>query len=281
MSKKKHHTPAAEPESLGMPPTGVDSHAHLDLRHFGGDVEEVLERARRSGVAAIGNVFLGVAAWREGRERFAAHPGVFFLLGVHPTDAALYTPRERAGMAEAFAEDARLRAVGEIGLDFYWKDCPKEVQIPAFIDQLHFARDRNLPVVIHSRDAFEETVEILREQGFFGYPLLWHCFGGGVDDARRIVDAGWHISVPGPVTFPSNAALREALFVIPPEKLLLETDCPYLAPAPRRGTRNEPAYTVFTAAKIAEVLGEDPAVLWTRCGDNARRFFGLPARDAG
>lgn len=275
MSKKKYNAPAVPPESLGMPPTGADSHAHLDLRHFGADFAAVLARAERAGVALVGNVFLAVAAWEEGRKRFAGYPGVFFILGIHPSDARAYTPGERAGMANAFASDARLRAVGEIGLDFYWKECPKEVQIPAFIDQLHFARERGLPVVIHSRDAFDETLEILRDQGFYQYPVLWHCFGGGVAQARRLVEAGWHVSVPGPVTFPANDDLRAALAVIPPDKLLVETDCPYLAPAPYRGKRNEPAYAVFTAAAIAEALGEDPAALWSRCGDNARRFFRL------
>ncbi|CAK7019788.1 MAG: D-aminoacyl-tRNA deacylase [Desulfovibrio sp.] len=323
MSKKKHHALAVEPESLGMPFTGADSHAHLDMRHFGSDFDAVLERAARAGVATIGNVFLSVAAWEAGRERFTrlakqseqakktedaqgadytvpcpvtspatslitrpitspttrqitsptTWPDVFFLLGTHPTDAMQYSPDERAGMTRAFASDSRLRAVGEIGLDFYWKECPKETQIPVFIDQLHFARDRNLPVVIHSRDAFEETLTVLREQGFCGYPVLWHCFGGDIGQVARIVEAGWYVSIPGPVTFPANDALRQALTAIPPDKLLVETDCPYLAPMPYRGKRNEPAYTVFTAAKIAEALGEDPAALWTRCGDNARRFF--------
>ena len=277
MSKKKHHNvPAVDPASLGMPLTGADSHAHLDMRHFTPEeVDAVLGRAKAAGVATVGNVFLSVAAWEEGRTRFAEHPGVFFILGTHPTDATQYAPAERKGMKRAFGEDKRLRAVGEIGLDFYWKDCPPDVQIPAFIDQLHLARDLNLPVVIHSRDAFEETVAILRDQGFHGYPLLWHCFGGTRDQARYLVDAGWHLSVPGPVTFPANDELRAALAVIPADRLLTETDCPYLAPMPYRGKRNEPAYTVFTVAAMAEALNVPAADLWTRCGDNARRFFGL------
>ena len=275
MSKKKPSGPAIAPESLHMPPTGADSHAHLDLRHFGADMDAVLDRARDSGVANIGNVFLSVEAWEKGRELFAHRPEVFYLLGIHPTDAMEYSPSARAAMARAFAGDARLRAVGEIGLDFYWKDCPPDVQIPAFIDQLHLAKDLGRPVVIHCRDAYEQTVTILREQGFHGYPLLWHCFGGTRDQAMYLVDAGWHISVPGPVTFPANNELRAALSVIPPDRLLTETDCPYLAPMPYRGKRNEPAYTVFTVAHMAQALNMDAAELWTRCGDNTRRFFGV------
>lgn len=259
-----------------MPLTGADSHAHLDLRHFADDeVVAVLDRAKEAGVASIGNVFLSPEAWEKGRGRFAERPEVFYLLGIHPTDAMDYSPEVRERMTRAFAKDTRLRAVGEIGLDFYWKDCPPVVQIPAFIDQLHLARELNRPVVIHCRDAYDETIAILRDQGFHGYPLLWHCFGGTRDQARYLVDAGWHISVPGPVTFPANTALREALAVIPPDRLLAETDCPYLAPMPYRGKRNEPAYTVFTVAAMAEALGVGAAELWTRCGDNTRRFFGV------
>lgn len=276
MSKHKHSAPAVAPESLHMPLTGADSHAHLDMRHFEDtEVDAVLERATAAGVANVGNVFLGSKAWEAGKARFANHPGVFFLLGIHPTDAMEYTPAEKDAMIRAFAADSRLRAVGEIGLDFYWKDCPPEVQVPAFIDQLHLARDLKKPVVIHSRDAYGATLKILRDEGFHGYPLLWHCFGGTRDQAQYLVDAGWHISIPGPVTFPANTALREALAVIPKDRLLAETDCPYLAPMPYRGKRNEPAYTVFTVSAMAEALGVDPKELWTQCGNNTRKFFGV------
>lgn len=259
-----------------LPLVGVDSHAHLDLRQFGEDLPAVLDRAKAAGITGIGNVFLSLESWERGRELFTQYPGVFFLLGIHPTDAMNYGPEVRTGIKRAFSEDPRLRAIGEIGLDFYWKDCPPEAQIRAFVDQLHLAKELEKPVVIHSRDAYAETIRILHEQGFAGYPLLWHCFGGGSEEAREIVDAGWHISIPGPVTFPANTALREALALIPQDRLLLETDCPYLAPMPYRGKRNEPAYTAFTASRVAEALGLAPEVVWKRCGDNARTFFGLP-----
>lgn len=275
MSAKKAAGAAIALESLRLPLVGVDSHAHLDLRHFAEDCDAVLDRARAAGVARIGNVFLNVAAWEQGRSFFVGQPQVFFLLGTHPTEAMNYSPAEREAMRAAFATDSRLRAVGEIGLDFYWKDCPPEIQIPVFIDQLHLARDLGCPVVIHCRDAYDAVMNILHEQGGRGYPLLWHCFGGTAEEARRIVDAGWHISISGTVTFPANKELRAALSVIPPDRLLLETDCPYLAPMPCRGKRNEPAYTAFTAICIAESLGCDPMNLWQTCGDNARRFFGI------
>ncbi|MDR3074284.1 MAG: TatD family hydrolase [Deltaproteobacteria bacterium] len=285
MGKKKYEAgPALSPEALALPPTGVDSHAHLDMRHFGDDLGAVLDRAASSGVAAVGNVFLSVEAWEAGKDRFTDRPDgprVFFLLGIHPTDALRYSPAVRSGMIRAFGEDPRLRALGEIGLDFYWKDCPREAQIPAFIDQLHLARALGLPVVIHSRDAFDETVAILRDQGFFGYPLLWHCFGGNAEQAGILVEAKWHVSIPGPVTFPANEDLRAALAVIPPDRLLAETDCPYLAPMPYRGKRNEPAFAAFTVARMAEALGLPAAELWTRCGDNARAFFRLDGAAAG
>ena len=290
MSKKHHHSgPRPAPESLGLPPTGVDSHAHLDLKHFGGDFETVLERAKAAGIARIGNVFLSPEAWAAGKDRFPtspAVPDVFFLLGIHPTDSAAWTPSTADALRQAFTSDPRLRALGEIGLDYYWKDCPPELQRSVFIAQLKLAEslrrstpnskatDR-LPIVIHSRDAFQDTLVLLREQGFSGYPLLWHCFGGTAREAELLIEEGWHISIPGPVTFPGNAALREALHAIPPSRLLLETDCPYLTPVPYRGTRNEPAYTVFTAHAVAAELRMDPAELWTLTGNNACRFFGL------
>ncbi len=289
MSKRRPATePAVLPQSLELPLTGVDSHAHLDLNAFAEDLDQVLTRAEETGLAAIGNVFLSPEAWQTGKSLFANRQQVFFLLGIHPTDARAWNPRTRDAVARAFAEDPRLRALGEIGLDFYWKDCPPEAQRAAFAGQLALAQtlsrptadgsDRRepLPVVIHSRDAFAETVAMLQEQGFSGYPLLWHCFGGGPDEAAALVEKGWHISIPGPVTFKSNDRLRAALRAIPLSRMLLETDCPYLAPVPYRGKRNEPAYTAFTAQAVARELDMEPAELWTLCGANARRFFGLP-----
>lgn len=264
-----------DPLALALPPEGVDSHAHLDGPEFDSDREAVLARARAAGIAAMGNVFLSPETFHERCRLFADHPDVFFLLGIHPCDGQTCTPQCLDTMAAAFAAEPRLRAVGEIGLDFHWDDCPRELQMAAFAAQLDLARALKKPVALHCREAEEECLAILEARGFAGFPLLWHCFGGGPALARRILANGWHISVPGPVTYAANAPLREAVALIPDDRLLLETDAPYLSPVPWRGTRNEPAYTVFTARAMAEARGVTPEELWRLCGRNARRFFGL------
>ena len=271
MSKKKERE---LPETLGLPPVGADSHAHLDGRDY--DLDAVLARALACGVRTVGNVFLGPGAYRSGKAQFEERPDVFFLLGVHPHEAGKMTEDDLADMRAAFLEDARLKAVGEIGLDYYYDFSPRQDQQRWFRRQLALARELDRPVVIHCRDAEDDCLAILDECGFGGRPLLWHCFGLGPDWARLLVERGWHISVPGTVTYARSEALREAVRIIPADRLLLETDCPYLSPEPYRGKRNEPALLGFTAREIARVRGEGLHALWERCGDNARRFFGLP-----
>jgi TatD DNase family protein len=270
VSKKKERQP---PQSLGLSPVGADSHAHLDGRGY--DLDAVLARARLCGVRTVGNVFLGPQAYHEGRALFEGLGDVFFLLGVHPHDAAKMKEADLEAIREAFNKDPRLRAVGEIGLDYYYDFSPKEDQQHWFRRQLALARELDQPVVIHCRDAEDDCLAMLDQAGFGGRPLLWHCFGLGPDWARLITERGWHISVPGTVTYARSEALREAVRAIPADRLLLETDCPYLSPEPYRGKTNEPALLGFTAREIARLRGEDLAGLWQRCGDNTRKFFGL------
>lgn len=265
------------PAELGLPLAGADSHAHLSDRCLLDDLDGVLHRARDAGVALIGNVFLSLAAWEENRERFDAEQGVFFILGRHPTDAAGWQEGELDAADAVFAADPRFRAIGEIGLDYYWKDVPPGQQKRMFLAQAVHALERDLPVVIHCREAESDTLAILEDIGFRDRPLLWHCFGGDRALAERILGNGWDISVAGPVTYPANSALREAVRHIPPERLHVETDSPYLSPQNRRGKRNEPANVAFTAAYIADFLEQDRAAFWRRCGENTRRFFSLQA----
>ncbi|MDL2279942.1 TatD family hydrolase [Desulfovibrio sp. OttesenSCG-928-G11] len=273
MSRKKQQ-PYYPPPAL--PRTGVEAHAHLNSRQFLPDFAKVMERAFAAGVAQIIQVFLSPEAWREGRGHFDPYPQVHFILGIHPTEAMNYSRETEQAMREAVALDPRIRGIGEIGLDFYWKDCPPDLQKEALDRQLSLAGELGLPIVIHCREAEEQTLALLEERGFAGYPLLWHCFGGDQALAGRIIANGWHISVPGPVTFPANEALRQAVALIPADRLLVESDCPYLSPAPLRGKRNEPANLGYTIEAMARARGMEAAELWTLCGDNARRFFSLP-----
>lgn len=272
--KKKKIRPL--PESLGLSPIGIDTHAHLDMEDFPEEeLDEVLAQARKSGVARIGNVFLSVDAYEQGRARFANHPSVFFTLAQHPNDTNEFDTADIDRMRECFENDPRLKAVGETGLDYYWDDVPHEVQQKAFRLHLGLARELDLPVVIHSRDADEDTIAILLDEGFKDRPLLWHCFGGGPELAERILDNDWHISIPGPVSYAKNHDLRVATMLIPLNRLVIETDAPYLTPEPWRGKRNHPALVAFTAAKVAEVKAMRIEDIWRTTARTARRFFNL------
>ena len=265
-----------EPESLELPRVGVDSHAHLDLEDFDEDRDEIIARAGASGFSQIMNVFLGPDAYERNRGMFDAHPQISFLMAVHPNNADDLTDDVLSRMRDHFRADPRLKGVGEIGLDYYWERVPHDVQKSAFIRQLDLARELALPVVIHSRDANDDTVAVLEEQGFRDYPVLWHCFGADMELAETVIRNGWHISIPGPVTFrKKNEDVQAAVARIPFERLMIETDCPYLAPEPWRGKRNHPALAVFTARRVAQIKGRSLEDVWQITGDNARRFFGL------
>jgi len=272
MGKKKLRP---EPESLELTPVGVDSHAHLDLVDFDDDRETILARAKATGISEILNVFLGPDAYEKNHALFDAHPEVSFILGVHPNEADTLTDDALERMRTHFKGSSRLKGVGEIGLDYYWDRVSAEVQKEAFVKQLDLARELDLPVIIHSRDANDDCVAILEENGFRGYPVLWHCFGAGLELAQPLVDNGWHISIPGPITFRKTDDLQAAVARIPFDRLLIETDCPFLAPEPWRGKRNHPALVSFTAKRIAEIKGRSVDDIWQIAGDNARRFFGL------
>ncbi|AGW12134.1 TatD family hydrolase [Megalodesulfovibrio gigas] len=280
MSKKKKQDRPA-PETLQLPCVGVESHAHLDFKPLAEDLPAVLARARAAGVDRLLQIFLGPEAYRNGVALFEAHRNVDFAIGVHPNSAEQCTDAAVAEMEAICREDARtagrMKAIGEIGLDYYWDRVDPAVQRAAFAAQLELARGLALPVVIHSREAHADAVAMLKDLGFAHRPVLWHCFGGDLDQAREIVAAGWHVSIPGPVTYAKNTALREAVAAIPLQRLMLETDCPYLTPEPWRGTTNEPALMAFTAVEVARCKAMDPAALWAATGETARAFFGLPA----
>lgn len=272
---KNNKAPRPEPETLALPRLGVDSHAHLDLVDFDPDREQLMERALASGVAYTGNVFLGPEAYRKNRAMFRHRPEVFFILGIHPGNADQCSDEALAAMRQGFKTDPRLKAVGEIGLDHYWDDHPRELQEQVFRSQLRLALELGLPPVIHCRDAFADTLRVLEDEGYGGRKLLWHCFGGDEAQARTILDHGWHVSIPGPVSYAKNQDMQRAVAAMPLERLLLETDCPYLSSEPWRGKRNHPALLGFTAQTVARLRGMPADALWAATGLNACAFFGL------
>jgi TatD DNase family protein len=256
----------------------VDSHAHIDGEEFDADREEVLARAREAGVRAILNVGTGDPHGGNFERAVALaekHEGVYAAVGVHPHDAKLYTEAAERLLLE-FVRGGRVVAVGEMGLDYHYDNSPREVQREVFARQLRLAREEGLPVIIHSRDADEETLEILRaECAGAARGGVMHCFGGGPALAEGALSLGFYISFAGNVTFKKAGALREVALTVPLERLLVETDCPYLAPVPHRGRRNEPAYVAATARFLAELRGVSAEELGRATSENFSRLFGV------
>jgi len=257
----------------------VDSHAHIDGEEFDADRDEVVARARAAGVSAILNV--GTGDPHGGNfERAAAvaekYEGVYVAAGVHPHDARLYDDAAERHLLEVLHGSGRMVALGEIGLDYHYDNSPREAQRDVFMRQLRLAREEGLPVIIHSREADEETAEILeRELAGSGTRGVMHCFGGGPGLAEAALALGFYISFAGNVTFKKAEALREVAAVVPLERLLVETDCPYLAPVPHRGRRNEPAYVVETARFLAELRRVSHEELGRATSENFARLFGI------
>ena len=254
------------PQSLGLPFTGADSHAHLDDERLLPDLSGMLERAASSGVSLIVHMFLQherYAANRDAILEAAAAlpeaPDICFARGLHPEDVLRADEQEWEHLVDAVKNDPLIRAVGEIGLDYHYEEgySPSALQGPWFRRQLRLAKELDKPVVIHSRDAWDEMFAVLDEEDMRGRPLLWHCFGGDIARAEQIVERGWHIAFGGASTFKANAFVREALHAVPPDRLLLETDSPYLAPVPVRGRVNTPLNISYTYEFVAAVKGVD------------------------
>jgi len=237
----------------------VDSHAHIDGPEFDADREAVIQRARNVGVGAILNVGTGnphSGALERAIQLAESQPDIFAAVGTHPHDARLFDDQAEERLTRLVQQSSRIIAWGEIGLDFHYDNSPRENQREAFRRQLRLARAAKLPVIIHTREAEEETIEILRaEWAAANLPGVMHCFSGSAKLAEQALELGLFISFSGIVTFKKAQELREIARQVPIEQLLIETDCPYLTPVPFRGKRNEPAYVVEVARCLAEVKG--------------------------
>ena len=244
----------------------IDSHCHLAGKEFADDLSAVIARAREAGVVRC-LVILAAEddAEIEQADRVrAAWPEIRFALGVHPHQAHQFadSPDAAAGLtANRIELVPGACAVGEIGLDYHYDFTPRDVQHAVFRAQLRLARERQLPVIIHTREAEEDTLRLIREEGGGELRGVFHCFSGDEAAAQRALDTGFHVSIPGIATFPKASALRDAARLIPEDRLLIETDSPYLAPVPHRGKRNEPAYVVRVLETLAEHRGVSAAAL--------------------
>ncbi len=230
----------------------IDSHAHIDMPEFDNDRDEVVERALKAGISYIINIGSTLEASRKGVEIAQRYDPVYATVGIHPHDAA-YANSKLYDELKILLDKEKVIAVGEIGLDYYRDYSPREVQQKVFRDQIGIARDINKPIIVHSRDAKEDTLRILKEEKGSGLRGILHCFSGDEKMAWECIDLGFYISFAGPVTYTNASRLREVVKAIPPERLLIETDCPYLSPHPMRGKRNEPMNVRYVAEKIGEL----------------------------
>jgi TatD DNase family protein len=263
------------PESLSL----IDTHAHIDGKEFQADFDAMLGRAATAGVSRLITVGADIESSRKACELTYVHDGIYCSVGVHPHDAVRVTDKCYDIIRQLAMETPKNVAIGEIGLDFYRDRSPRDIQENVFRRFLIMASELSLPVIIHDRDAHEPILRILREEKSRGLRGVLHCFSGDLEMARQCVDLGFYLSIPGTVTFPANDQLRSVVRGIRMENLLLETDCPYLAPMPFRGKRNEPSYLKITAEKVAELKGlslEDVARITTL---NAETLFGLGTKE--
>jgi TatD DNase family protein len=264
-----------EPERSNCRP--IDSHAHLDGEDFAGDLEAVIARAR----AALAHVVL-VGLWRKpgdfgnARALAARDPALFSAtIGVHPHDCAR-VPAEDWAACERLARDPATVAVGETGLDYHYDLSPREAQVESFRRSIGIAAAAGKPLVVHVREADADCARVLREAGVPARGAVIHCFTGDAAAARAYLDLGLFVSVAGIVTFRTAEPIREAVRIVPRDRLLVETDSPYLAPVPFRGKRNEPAHVVETVKKVAETWGTTFEEVARATAENARRLFALP-----
>jgi TatD DNase family protein len=255
----------------------IDSHAHLDFEDYAQDLDAVIARAKAAGLERI----VCVGLWRSPGNfgnalDLAARDPTFFsaTVGIHPHECAR-VPEEDWARHEALARDPRVVAVGETGLDFHYDHSPRPVQEASFRRSLAAARAAGKPVVIHVREADEACARVLREEGVPPRGGVIHCFTGDAAAARAYLDLGLFVSVAGVLTFRTAEAIREAVRIVPRDRLLVETDCPFLAPIPYRGKRNEPAHVVETARKVAELWGASLEEVAEATTANVRRLLAL------
>ncbi|MGT2949678.1 TatD family hydrolase [Streptococcus devriesei] len=251
-----------------------DTHTHLNIENFTGREDEELALAKELGVTRHNVVGFDRPTIKRALELAEQYPEIYSTIGWHPTEAGSYT-QEAEDLIVSHLHDSKVIALGEIGLDYHWMEDPKEVQIEVFKRQIQLSKDHDLPFVVHTRDALEDTYEVIKEVGVGSRGGIMHSYSGSLEMAQRFVDLGMMISFSGVVTFKKALDVQEAAAQLPLDKILVETDAPYLAPVPKRGRENKTAYTRYVVDKIAELRDLTSEEVAKATYENARKLFRL------
>ncbi|MEH7222911.1 TatD family hydrolase [Bacillus sp. JJ1566] len=252
----------------------IDTHAHLNAIQYQDDLDEVIERALSEGVERIVVVGFDRETITRAIELADQYEFIYATVGWHPVDAIDMTDEDLAWIEELSAHP-KVVALGEMGLDYYWDKSPKDIQKEVFRKQIALAKKVKLPIIIHNREATADIIDILQEENASEVGGIMHCFTGSIEVAKQCMDMNFYISFGGPVTFKNAKKPKEVAAEIPLDRLLIETDCPYLTPHPFRGKRNEPSYVKYVAEQIAELKGVSFEEIAEKTSDNAKRFFGI------
>jgi len=252
----------------------IDTHAHLYDPAFDGDREEVIKRYREAGGRELICVAFDMDSISKALNLAEKYDFIYASAGVHPHDAG-GVPGNYLELLADSARHPKVVALGEMGLDYYRDLSPREVQRKVFVEQLNLAKEVGKPIIIHDRDAHGDLLDVLRREGVGEAGGVMHCFSGSPEMARECINMGMYVSLAGPVTFKNARKLKEVAVSVPLDRLLIETDCPYLAPEPRRGKRNEPVYVKYVAERVAELRGITLEELTFATSSNARELFGL------
>ncbi|RXZ79263.1 TatD family deoxyribonuclease [Paenibacillaceae bacterium] len=252
----------------------IDTHAHLDSPNFDEDRDSVIERARAAGVTTIINIGFNRDTIPTTLALAEKYDFIYAAVGFHPVDSIQVQPGDMEWLASLCSHE-KVVAIGEIGLDYHWDTSPKDVQQHVFREQVQLAKSLKKPIVIHNRDAHEDVVKILKEEGAAEVGGVMHCFSGSWEIARQCLDMNFYISFGGPVTFKNARVPKEVLKRVPIERILIETDAPYLAPHPYRGKRNESSYVTLVAEAAAEMKGKTLEEISKITTENAKECFGI------
>lgn len=249
-----------------------DTHAHLNDEAYDTDQDEMIQRARQAGITLIVNIGFNLTSSLESIDLADRYDLIYASVGIHPHDAAEAGPGYLEEL-QKMARHPKVVAIGEIGLDYYRDLSPRPVQRQVFLEQIALAKKLQKPIIIHDRDAHGDMMDILRKEKLGPAGGVMHCYSGSWEMARELLAMGFYLSIAGPVTFPNAAKLKDVAARVPPDRLLIETDAPYLTPMPYRGRRNEPAHILYTAAEIARLRGMEIEDLAQMCAENGRKLF--------